>query len=453
MTLINPKSVNPIPTFVVNLERRIQRKTNVLKEFAGRAEFNVEVVKAVEDKFAAMGLWKTIVGIVEKAVARNHDYIIICEDDHKFTRDYSLPLMNMNIEKASALDCDILLGGVSWNGDSIQIDDTLFWTKSFSGLQFSIIFKRFFHKILEANLKNFGAADYFICDLSEHVFVMHPFISIQRSYPYSDVTPMNNQIGRVRDLFSRSQKRLKALRKVYSYFKGASLPEQTPMQEDLASFNIPTYIINLKHRTDRRSHSENQFMMRPEFDVKYCQATLNKNGKVGLWKSIRKIVERAAAMQEEIIIICEDDHTFTKEYDRQKLFENIINAYILGADILLGGISHFNSCVPVNGNLFWIDEFYCTQFMVIYKKSFEKILEVPLHKSMSADGVISAVIPNKFVCFPFVSVQTDFGYSDITERQSDELLSLTPFEETSGRLQIVHAKKKVLDTIYKVSAE
>ena len=42
--------------------------------------------------------------------------------------------------------------------------------------------------------------------------------------------------------------------------------------------------------------------------VKWVEACEHTNGAVGLWNSIRKIVQEAKLQEYELILICEDDH-------------------------------------------------------------------------------------------------------------------------------------------------
>ena len=52
--------------------------------------------------------------------------------------------------------------------------------------------------------------------------------------------------------------------------------------------------------------------------------------------------------------------------------------------------------------------------MVVYRSAFRRILEADFGSADVADEFLSRVLPNKMVIFPFISVQRDFGYSDIT---------------------------------------
>ncbi|MCP1301398.1 hypothetical protein NK356_19650 [Chryseobacterium sp. S0630] len=182
---------------------------------------------------------------------------------------------------------------------------------------------------------------------------------------------------------------------------------------------IPTYIINLKHREDRRESILKEFEGKPEFDCHIVEACIHEKGNIGLWESIKKTVSIAIENEDDVIIIVEDDHIFTEHYDRDVLMEHIIESNEQGADILAGGIGGgFRFVVPVTENKFWINHFWCTQFMVIYSRFFDQILNADFGPEDTADNFLSQLTAHKMVLYPFISVQKDFGYSDITEENN-----------------------------------
>lgn len=75
---------------------------------------------------------------------------------------------------------------------------------------------------------------------------------------------------------------------------------------------LPTYVINLKSRNERLHHILRQFKARPEFNVQLVEACEHKIGAIGLWQSIVKITEMAIINDDDVIVICEDDHEFTE---------------------------------------------------------------------------------------------------------------------------------------------
>lgn len=205
------------------------------------------------------------------------------------------------------------------------------------------------------------------------------------------------------------------------------------------NFFLPVYVINLKNRVDRHVNIENQFLGKSEFDLIWIEAVAHKIGAVGLWRSIVQSVQEAIIREDDIIIICEDDHVFTPSYCKEYLFSNILSSYKQGADLLSGGIGGFGTAVPVSPNRYWIDWFWCTQFIVIFKPLFYKILAYDFKDTDTADGVLSVIARDKMTLYPFISIQRDFGYSDVT-RANLEISGLITnhFKQSALRLEIIH---------------
>ena len=184
--------------------------------------------------------------------------------------------------------------------------------------------------------------------------------------------------------------------------------------------NLSTYVIHLSNRTDRLKHIENQFKGREEFTVSIIEACEHENGAIGLWNSIRKIIDIGISKGEERILICEDDHQFTKDYNRDFLFKNIEYAEERGAELISGGIGGFSYALPISKNLFWIEHFISAQFIILHKDFFQAIKNEPFMETDTADGKFSTMTIHKMVVFPFISTQKEFGYSDITKGKGRE---------------------------------
>ncbi len=189
------------------------------------------------------------------------------------------------------------------------------------------------------------------------------------------------------------------------------------MYDDIS---ISTFIINLKERTERLEYVLNQFEGKPEFDLNIVEACEHKIGAVGLWQSIVKVINQANDGDDDVIIICEDDHTFTKHYSRDAMMHNIIEAASQGVELLSGGIGGFGNAVPITAERYWIDWLWCTQFIILYRPIFKKILEYDFKDTDTADGVLSELTSHKMVLYPFISTQHYFGYSDVTS-SNDEI--------------------------------
>jgi len=386
-----------IPTYIINLAKRTDRKAHCLKQFANKPEFDMQIVKAIENERGALGLWQTIKYILQNLSNDGDEFVLICEDDHIFNPNYSKELLFQAIKEAMDKDAAILAGGVSWLNSALQVSRNIYWMEKFTGLQFAVIFRNFFTKIIEAEFATTDVADLKICSLTNKKFFIHPFISAQKEFGYSDVTSKNNIQGRVEKLFDNMSESVQIIKSVTEYFAY----ERNWQIEDVEQLTIPTYIIS--RSSERLGHISGQFLGKAEFEVNIVDANTPPR-----WNTMRKIVEMAITNDDDIIIICEDTHEFTPHYSKQFLLENIMGAFYEGADILLGGTANFGVTVPITGNRLWIGSFSGTSFLILYKSIFMKILDESISETATMDEFLSELTSNKMVLYPFISLQKDF---------------------------------------------
>ncbi|MDN3548778.1 hypothetical protein [Mucilaginibacter aquaedulcis] len=425
-----------IDTYIINLRSRIERKEHILNEFKTREEFAVNIVEACEHKIGAVGLWNSIKKIIREAERKELEYVLICEDDHLFTSDYSKDILFERIAYSIDKNADILSGGVSWFEDALYIADGIFWVRKFSGAQFTIIFKKFYRIILEATFEDTDAADYKMGTLTNNKFFIYPFISVQQEFGYSDVTDKNNEPGHVVDLFKRSSASALVVKSIRERSKKSMV--DMPYNDTFENITIPTYIINLPESRDRRRHIEQQFEGRSEFDVKIIAAVKHEIGAVGLWLSIRNVIEMAVENDDDVIIICEDDHEFTMDYTKNALLQNIITAHKQRIDYLSGGAGNFGLAIPVTTNSYWVNPCFSTQFIVVYKSLFQKILNHPFDENVRADILLSNITFNKLILYPYISTQKDFGHSYVTPiHNSSRDFVKNMFTNAANRLEAI----------------
>lgn len=420
----------PISVYAPNLKCRADRRASIEAQFEGKSEFNLTVVEAIENRNGPWGLWQTFYGIVEREATKGSDYFIFCEDDHVFTDNYSFSVLAERIAQAQAHDADLLSGGMSVMETPVGIATGLFWVSKFNGMQFTVIFNRLYDKILACRTDEGYVTDIHLSYIAKRKYVMYPFISVQKEFGYSDATSLNAMKGRVSGFFSDTEELLGLLSKTRAHYAGlSSQVVDSIMSMNVENAYVPAYIINLKERTDRLAHIQKQFSDKPEFKVSLFEACRDSNGAVGLWNSICAIVNRAKADGEEYVLICEDDHFFTEHYDRSTFLRQIMLAGVYGAELLSGGIGGFGNLVPVSGGLAWVDWLWCTQFIVVYSNAYDKILNAPFGVRDVADEKLSSLLKSKFVITPFISEQTDFGYSDVTEANNNSLKIRQHFDE------------------------
>ncbi|MEO6523811.1 MAG: hypothetical protein ABIN91_19160 [Mucilaginibacter sp.] len=365
----------------------------------------------------------------------NDDYFILCEDDHQFTECYKKELLFECINQANDLNADILSGGVSGVSHFVQVRPDIFWMGNFTGLQFTIIYRRFFKIITNAVFADTDIADVKISKLSERKFLIHPFISTQKEFGYSDVTPLNNNQGRVDKFFDWASHTIKYVNDVSIFYKHQKKEIFTVHDAiNYENIYIPTYIVNLPGRTDHLAYITKQFEGKAEFAVKVIDAIEHKKSNLGRWLTIRKIVEQAIKNEDNMIIICDDDHEFTNHYSKHDFIENIIEANMLGAGILIGGTDRFGNVTLVTENKFWIDSYFNAPFMVIYESLFTSILDAPYDEKTTANGVFSKITSNKLLVFPFISVRRVLEESN-KANTADHIDKL--FQSTSASIEMM----------------
>lgn len=426
----------PITVYAPNLVQRPERKTSIMEQFRDRSEFELHVVSALETKQPTWGLWQTFYKIVEQESKKNSEFFIFCEDDHVFTESYSKDRLLQSIEQAEAMKADILSGGMAVTQVPIQVTPNLFWVNWFNGMQFTIVFRRSYDTILAAKTTDGYTLDVMLSHLLKNKFVIYPYISIQKEFGYSDATSINNEVGRVTRFFEKAQSSLGKLKQVQRFYGRLSQTEADAiMSMDVAGYSIPVFAINMKSRKDRLTHIKHEFEGHKEFELNIVEACENKNGAVGLWKSICKIIAMAKAAEEDFIIICEDGHCFSPAYDSTLFLRQVMLAGAMKAEMLNAGVGGFGNLVPLKNGIYWVDNFWCTQFIVIYKSAYDTILNAPFGERDVADEKLSAILTMKMVIAPFMSEQKDFGYSDVTSSNNEYATILRHFDEAKQKLE------------------
>lgn len=210
--------MNKIKVYIPNLENRQDRRASIIKQFNKKNIFEINIIRPTYDRYAHKSLWKTFYDIVKKESQLNSDFFIFCEDDHVFTKFYNDSFLLEQIKIAEYLGADILSGGMSWFEAPLQVRDNIFWVDKFNGMQFTVVFNKFYHSILSSKRDNDFITDIHISALSDYKFVLYPYISIQKEFGYSDVTPQNNKAGYVRGMFKKSENKLYILNKVSKYY-------------------------------------------------------------------------------------------------------------------------------------------------------------------------------------------------------------------------------------------
>lgn len=435
----------PIPSFIINLKKRKDRRENIIKEFKGRSEFAINVVEPLKHNVAAVSLWITIKHIVQNIISKSDEMIIICEDDHQFTTHYSKELLFKCIVQAKKHKCDVLSGGVSCVKSTFQVNSDLYWMEDFTGLQFTVIFRSVFQAIIDFEFSPANAADIVISSISDNKLLIYPYISTQKEFGYSDVTYKNNIQGRVDELFNKSAERVQALKDVFAFYKNLKVDEV----EDSTYENIyfPTYILHDPENPAQLQNIKEQFKNKEEFEINIIEASNYHTCTNSYAEELKKIIETAIDNDDDIIIICEDTHQFTENYSKAYFIKNIIEAHQQGANLLMGSVSDFDSAVLLSENRFWLSSFLSSKFIVVFNKMFHAILAEPFNDPVTTDNILSGITSHKIVLFPFISITNTV--SELAVNSSNFPIQ-SPFDilQRFNRIKTAYKKLKFVGELY-----
>lgn len=202
---------------------------------------------------------------------------------------------------------------------------------------------------------------------------------------------------------------------------------------------ISAYAINLVKRPDRKASVLREFVNKREFRLAIVPAVVHEVGSYGLWQTICRIVKHANDVSLDYVLICEDDHQFTESYSAAVLNRAIASAAHLNADVLCGGVSWFNQVLQIEKCLFWVDRFNATQFMVIFRKFYDKMIAAEFNEGDDADLKISSLTDDILLVYPYISIQKEFGYSDVTLKNAKEGYVTGLFENREQKLKQLEA--------------
>ncbi|MFT3750019.1 MAG: hypothetical protein QM768_17005 [Agriterribacter sp.] len=423
---------NRIKTFVFSNSLKAADRLP-LEQFHHRREFEVYLIN--ESIEPGERLLDTLKEILRTKVDDTDEIVLLSNPFHVFTDEYSLQLLVDCIKEANNLGADMLSGGVTLFTNVLRVSERLLWIDGFYDLGFLIIFKRYFCTIEQIEFD--GTDKLVFLTKSEKKFLIYPFVSTSNEILQKENGDANQPAISKHEIYNETTFTIQKLINVAVAYKKIR-PSQATKKRIQAMIarprSIPTYVINLPERTDRKAHILAQFNSKEEFDLEIVEASRHKIGAVGLWQSIRKIIKSAKEEKHDVIIICEDDHEFTAEYSKDILFKNIYEGHEQGVDYMLGGVAVFRHVVPVSTTRLWVDVCTSTQFTIIYNKFFDKLLNADFKNDDVADLFMSELTINIMLLYPFMSVQKSFGYSDVTQAHNDNSVLLTQLFKRSDQI-------------------
>ena len=202
---------------------------------------------------------------------------------------------------------------------------------------------------------------------------------------------------------------------------------------------LNVYILNMPQRQERKASVEREFEKRKSiFNTTFVCPIGNVIPRVSHWLTFLNLVRNAKQEALPYFVFCEDDHIFTNDYDEPFFIDTFCEADAIEADVLLGGVSWMDVPVQVTDHLFWLNGFNGTQFVIVFSRFYDRILDSQYdERHVVTHFHISSNSDNIFVTYPFFSVQKEFGYSDVTSFNNKEGYVDGLFKGTSIGLDIL----------------
>ncbi|WP_157486811.1 hypothetical protein [Dyadobacter alkalitolerans] len=378
------------------MKTRIDRREHILNEFKDKSEFTVRLIEAKQHRLGTIGLWKSITHIINDAKVQGYEYILLCEDDHQFTESYDKRKLINAIHLADQQKAEVLLGGVSWLSSIFSIKDHLCWIEAFNGAQFMILFNRSFERMLNATFSENNCADIKISELFDRKFLIFPFISVQKGFGYSDVTPKNADLHFLSQLFVDADHSIQYMLEGERFYNSSIQGKKGLVSDyDYDDVSIPTFV----RQTDLKdNNTKGVFGEKSEFDIQLLESRQINDTLHTELEYLRKVVQLSIKQDCEVIFYCSSLSRLSREYRKKEFLKGIISAYLMGASLIY--TSHegsFNHAVPISDSLLWIDKYSSICGIIIFKRMFDSILSQPAEHDESLQDFISRLSSNKLI--------------------------------------------------------
>lgn len=137
-----------IPTYIFSGEGMNVFPQQVEEVWSCHPEFQTVRVQEPLQARSFARTWRVIVQIVQTALEKDDEIILLCEDDLRFTEDYSTKELFNAILEAYKYRADILLGGIGEYDLLYPLSERLYWSDRFSGMQFILLFRNIYRPII-----------------------------------------------------------------------------------------------------------------------------------------------------------------------------------------------------------------------------------------------------------------------------------------------------------------
>lgn len=178
--------------------------------------------------------------------------------------------------------------------------------------------------------------------------------------------------------------------------------------------NITAYIINLKHRTDRRDHMINEMTKLP-ITYKFVDGIIDETKTC--FQSQKKCIQLAKENNLPYVLVLEDDAIFTDHVIEilEKTFSEVQtmnwDMFFLGANLQAPASRISDSLLKLNGA-------YAAHAYIVNAQFYDVIINLPHTCEMDVHYHDLMINHNIFMCDPMIAYQLP-SYSDLQDGYRD----------------------------------
>lgn len=164
------------------------------------------------------------------------------------------------------------------------------------------------------------------------------------------------------------------------------------------------YIIHKPGATERESDIKRNLAA---YDYEFVTPVLPHNGQLSLMRTHKELIRMADRMGLTYIVVCEDDLQPTKHLPELQQYINEAN--ILGADVLLGGVTHsLHAKKTKNQKLIKAGDFDGTHLTVYFNRMFKRVDELDENFNVCISPAIRRAGFNTVIARPFLAMQKHY---------------------------------------------
>lgn len=117
---------------------------------------------------------------------------------------------------------------------------------------------------------------------------------------------------------------------------------------------------------------------------------------------MNSIVNKSLEDEDDLIIICFEDHRFRTNYTNTDLLKYIYLASFYKADILFGNGNETDFICKIQDELYWVNSVRESNFIILFRNFLGKLLDLDFGSGIDFSEKISTLSSNKLMIYSLV---------------------------------------------------